>query len=75
MLSSVVVESPSVDLTKLMQQMPSLDFLHEVSRDKLDNIFKNDFPKSEEYKDLVLFLHDNMVEFNCWHQAGLLSAS
>jgi len=46
--------------------------LNEVSRKNLETIFKKDFPKSDEYKDLVLFLHDNMVEFNCWHQAGLL---
>lgn len=75
MISSVVTEFPSVDIKKLMQKMPNLDILHEISRDKLENIFNNDFPKSEEYKDLVLFLHENMVEFNCWHQAGLLSAS
>jgi hypothetical protein len=55
--------------------LPSLDFLNEVSRERLETIFKNDFPKSDEYKDLVLFLHDNMVEFNCWYQAGLLKAS
>ena len=75
MLSSVLVESPSVDIMKLMSQIPNLDFLDEVSRENLESIFKNDFPKSDEYKDLVLFLHDNMVEFNCWHQAGLLSAN
>ena len=75
MLSSVLVESPIVDIMKLMSQIPNLDFLDEVSRENLESIFKNDFPKSDEYKDLVLFLHDNMVEFNCWHQAGLLSAN
>ena len=49
--------------------------MNEVSRERLETVFKNDFQKSDEYKDLVLSLHDNMVEFNCWYQAGLLKAS
>jgi len=60
------------DIITRMYQLPNLDYLNEVSRKNLENIFKKDFPKSDEYKDLVLSLHDNMVEFNCWHQAGLL---
>jgi len=55
--------------------MTNLDYLNEVARKKLEDIFKNDFPKSNEYKELVLNLHDNMVEFNVMNQAGLLQAN
>jgi hypothetical protein len=70
-----MVECQGNELMKQIYQLPSLDFLNEVSRERLETIFKNDFPKSDEYRDLVLFLHDNMVEFNCWYQAGLLKAN
>lgn len=43
-----------------------LDLVLDYSKEQLQKIFDDDFPKSNEYKELVLFLHDNMIESDCW---------
>jgi len=43
-----------------------------ISYDTLQRIYKKKFPESNQYKKLVLLLHDNVIEFNFMSQAGLL---
>lgn len=43
-----------------------------MSFDQLETVYREDFPKSNEYKELVIKLHDNMIEYNFLQQAGLL---
>ena len=37
----------------------------QVSLNNLEQIYLSEFPLSKEYKELVLRLHDNVIEFNC----------
>ena len=48
-------------------EVPELDSINSHAKNCLEIIFKRDFLKSDEYKKLVLFLHDNMIEFSFWH--------
>lgn len=38
----------------------------------LEQTYKVDFPYSEEYKELVIRLHDNVIEYSFLSQAGLI---
>ena len=43
-----------------------------ISFRQLESVYKKEFFKSEEYMELVVRLHDNVIEFNFLSQAGLL---
>lgn len=38
--------------------------LAKVAQDNLERLYKAEFTHSDYYKELVLLLHDNVIEFN-----------
>jgi len=40
--------------------------------ENLEHVYKAEFPYSEEYKELVIRLHDNVIEYSFLSQAGLI---
>jgi hypothetical protein len=40
--------------------------------ENLEHTYKTGFPYSEEYKELVIRLHDNVIEYSFLSQAGLI---
>jgi len=45
-----------------------------IAFEQMENIYKSEFAKSEEYRELVVRLHDNLIEYNFLTHAGLLKA-
>ena len=43
-----------------------------VARQHLEYIYKHEFCYSESYRELVITLHDNVIEFDFLNQAGLI---
>jgi hypothetical protein len=45
-----------------------------VAHEHLEHIYKTEFPLTENYRELVLKLHDNVIEYNFLTQAGMLKS-
>ena len=56
-----------------MRQNFNITQVAKISYEQLESVYKYDFPTSAEYRELVLRLHDNVIEFNFLSQAGLIS--
>ena len=56
-----------------MRQNFNITQVAKISYEQLESVYKHDFPNSAEYRELVLRLHDNVIEFNFLAQAGLIS--
>jgi len=41
----------------------------------LNTVYKNEFPTTDDYKELVIRLHDNVIEYSFLSQAGLIKSS
>lgn len=46
-----------------------------ISFETLQGVYKMEFPYSEDYKELVIRLHDNVIEYSFLAQAGLIKPS
>ena len=53
---------------KLLNDM---GFIYQKSYSELETVFKTEFKQSKTYKDMVLLMNQNMVEFKFMRQAGL----
>jgi len=52
--------------------MKDVDYLYWRSFRELESVFKNDFQKSKSFKNMVLLLNQNMIEYKFLRQAGVL---
>lgn len=43
-----------------------------IGFETLEQVYKTEFPYSDEYKELVIRLHDNVIEYSFLSQAGLI---
>jgi hypothetical protein len=49
--------------------------IFQISYSCLEVIYRTEFPLSQEYKELVIKLHDNVIEYNFLSQAGLIRSA
>lgn len=49
--------------------------MSKISFETLEGVYRNDFPSTEDYKELVIRLHDNVIEYSFLSQAGLIKPS
>ena len=49
--------------------------MSKISFDMLETVYKNEFPSTEDYKELVIRLHDNVIEYSFLSQAGLIKTA
>jgi len=49
--------------------------MSKVSFDALEKVYKSEFPSTEDYKELVIRLHDNVIEYSFLSQAGLIKSA
>ena len=55
-----------------IDQLRNLETLYWKSFETLEKVFKRDFTRSKTFKDMVLLLNQNMVEYKFMRQAGVL---
>ena len=48
-----------------------IGFIYRKSYSELESVFHKEFMKSKAFKDMVLLMNQNMVEFKFMRQAGL----
>jgi hypothetical protein len=48
-----------------------IGFIYQKSYSELETVFKKEFRQSKTFKDMVLLMNQNMVEFKFMRQAGL----
>jgi hypothetical protein len=48
-----------------------IGFIYQKSYSELEMVFKKEFKQSKTFKDMVLLMNQNMVEFKFMRQAGL----
>ena len=53
---------------KLLNDM---NHIYEKSFDELERLFRKEFQKSTSFKEMVLLMNQNMVEYKFMRQAGL----
>jgi len=53
------------------EYLNDIGFIYQKSYSELDTVFKGEFRKSKTFKDMVLLMNQNMVEFKFMRQAGL----
>lgn len=46
-------------------------YIYQKSYSELENVFQKEFKQSKTFKDMVLLMNQNMVEFKFMRQAGL----
>lgn len=61
----------STDGVQTLEPELDLDMLYQKCFRDCEEIYIKSFPTSAEYKELVLTLNGNMVEYSLWTQAGL----
>lgn len=49
-------------------------FLYSKSYAELELVFRTEFPKSSSYRDFVLLMNQNMVEYKFMRQAGVIQS-
>ena len=55
------------------QQLKDLENLYWKAFNTLEGLFKNDFKQSKSFKDMVLLLNQNSIEYKFMRQAGVLN--
>jgi hypothetical protein len=48
-----------------------MNHIYEKSFDELERLFRKEFQKSTSFKEMVLLMNQNMVEYKFMRQAGL----
>ena len=49
--------------------------MSKISFETLEGVYKREFPSTDDYKELVIRLHDNVIEYSFLSQAGLIKPS
>lgn len=49
-----------------------MDYFYWKSFRELEDVFKHEFQKSTSFKNMVLLLNQNMIEYKFMRQAGVL---
>ena len=62
----------SIARTELEEKLLNdIGFIYQKSYSELETVFKREFRQSKTFKDMVLLMNQNMVEFKFMRQAGL----
>ena len=49
-----------------------MEYIYWKSYEELRKVFENEFLKSKTFKDFVLLMNENMVEYRFMRQAGVI---
>jgi len=49
--------------------------MSKISFETLEGVYRREFPSTDDYKELVIRLHDNVIEYSFLSQAGLIKPS
>ena len=60
------------DVSTYLQDM---EYLYLRSFNELEAVFRTEFKKSSAFKDMVIELNSNMIEYKFLHKAGIIKAS
>ena len=52
-----------------------MEYLYMRSFNELEAVFRSEFPESQAFKDMVIELNQNMIEFKFLHKAGIIKPS
>ena len=52
-----------------------MEYLYLRSFNELETLFRTEFKDSQAYKEMVIELNSNMIEYKFLHKAGILRAS
>ena len=52
-----------------------MEYLYQRSINELEVVFRTEFKNSEAFKEMVLELNTNMIEYKFLHKAGIIKAS
>ena len=54
------------------QWLQDMEYLYMRSFNELEAVFRSEFPESQAFKDMVIELNQNMIEFKFLHKAGII---
>ena len=49
-----------------------MEYLYQRSINELENVFRNEFNQSDAFKEMVVELNSNMIEYKFLHKAGII---
>ena len=52
-----------------------MKYLYDRSFNELESVFRTEFKDSKAFKDMVLELNQNMIEYKFLHKAGIIKAT
>ena len=52
-----------------------MEYLYQRSINELETVFRNEFNQSDAFKEMVVELNSNMIEYKFLHKAGIIQAS
>ena len=52
-----------------------MEYLYQRSINELEVVFRTEFKNSDAFKEMVLELNTNMIEYKFLHKAGIIKAS
>jgi hypothetical protein len=67
-----VIDIDGSEDIKTEDQFDEIEFLYKVSLNCLRKVFETEYPNSEEFKQMVLVMNQNMIEYRFFSQAGLI---
>lgn len=57
---------------KIREILEDVEYLYVISYRSLNEVFKDSFPESNAFKEMVLVMNQNLIEYRFLTQAGLL---
>lgn len=55
--------------------MQNMEYLYLRSYNELETVFRTEFRGSQAFKDMVVELNSNIIEYKFLHKAGIIRAS